>query len=81
MQDLINAIRRVREIAEKYPRILNVEFDTFHGMSIHLSGDSDFEPLLKGEIAPYVDEYNKQAITIDGVEIFRLIPKEEHHVS
>lgn len=81
MQDLIEAVRHVREIAEKYPDVINCSFDTFREMSIHLSGSTEYKPVLDGEITPYTEDYNKQSIVVDGVEIFRLIPKDVSHVS
>lgn len=81
MQDLIKAVRRVREIAEKYPDVIDCSFDTFREMYIHLSSSTKYEPVLDGEITPYTENYNKQSIVVDGVEIFRLLPKEDYHVS
>lgn len=79
MQDLIKAVRNVREIAKKYPDVIGCEI----GMetSIHLFSGAFFEPLNDGKIVPHGELYEKQYITIDGVEIFRLIDKEENHVS
>lgn len=81
MQDLIEAVRRVREIAEKYPDVIDCSFNTFCEMYIHLSSSTKYEPVLDGEITPYTEDYNKQSIVVDGVEIFRLLPKEDYHVS
>lgn len=79
MQDLIEAVSRVREIIKKYPDVIECTI----GMEtdIQLFSGAFFEPLDDGEIVPHAESFDKQYIDVDGVEIFRLVPKEDDHVS
>ena len=79
MQDLIEAVRRVREIMQKYPDVIECTI----GMEtdIHLFSGAFFEPLNDGAIVPHTEFFDKQHIDVDGIEIFRLIPKGERNVS